>query len=144
MKSDTDHQIVNKIKFSNDEIKFLLSNDSCRIATVSPDNKPHITPVSYIYDKGFFYFATDYKTKKFKNLQHNPNIAIVVDVYSSVNNKAVVVHGKVRIIEKGIKFRNLYDIFNRKFEWVRIDPWKEEQAPFIQIIPYKKISWGLD
>jgi nitroimidazol reductase NimA-like FMN-containing flavoprotein (pyridoxamine 5'-phosphate oxidase superfamily) len=144
MKSINRKQNEQKIKFSDNEIKFLLSNEGCRIATVSRDNTPHITPVSYIFEDGFFYFATDYNTRKYKNLKTNPNVALVVDIYSSVNNRAVIVQGKVTIIEQGKEFQKLYDNFNTRFEWVRIDPWNEGQAPFIRVNPYKKISWGLD
>jgi nitroimidazol reductase NimA-like FMN-containing flavoprotein (pyridoxamine 5'-phosphate oxidase superfamily) len=144
MKSINRKQNEQKIKFSDNEIKFLLDNEGCRIATVSPDNTPHITPVSYIFEDGFFYFATDYNTRKYKNLKTNPNVALVVDIYSSVNNRAVIVQGKVTIIEQGKEFQKLYDNFNTRFEWVRIDPWNEGQAPFIRVNPYKKISWGLD
>lgn len=144
MKSNNYKQNQNRVIFSENEIKFLSSNEGCRIATVSYDNTPHITPVSYIFEEGYFFFATDYSTRKYKNLKENPNVALVVDVYSSVNNKAVVVNGKVAIIEQGNDFQKLYNIFKTKFEWVRTDPWKEGQAPFIQVKPYKKISWGLD
>jgi nitroimidazol reductase NimA-like FMN-containing flavoprotein (pyridoxamine 5'-phosphate oxidase superfamily) len=144
MKSINRKQNEQKIKFSDNEIKFLLANEGCRIATISPDNTPHITPVSYIFEDGFFYFATDYNTRKYKNLKTNPNVALVVDIYSSVNNRAVIVQGKVTIIEQGKEFQKLYDNFNTRFEWVRIDPWNEGQAPFIRVNPYKKISWGLD
>src|SRR5919108_3322133 len=133
-----------RIKFTPEEVGFLLRNEGCRVATVTPKNTPHITPVSYIFEKGRLYFATDYHTRKYKNLRENPKIAIVVDVYSSVNNTAVIIHGKVSFIEYGEKFKKLYNIFYRKFEWVRNEPWKEREAAFVEIEPYKKISWGLE
>lgn len=132
-----------KIKFTVKEMEFLSNNEGCRIATVSPDNTPHITPVSYIFQNDMLYFATDYDTKKYKNLKQNPNIALVVDIYS-LKNSAIIIQGKVDFIEQGIKFQKLYEIFDRKFEWVRADPWKEMEAPFVQVEPYKKVSWGLD
>lgn len=133
-----------KINFTVKEMEFLSNNESCRIATISPDSTPHITPVSYIFQKDMLFFATDYNTKKYKNLKQNPNIALVVDTYSSLKNSAIIIHGKVNFVEQGIKFQKLYEIFDRKFEWVRVDPWKESEAPFVQVEPYKKISWGLD
>jgi uncharacterized protein len=134
----------NKINFTAKEKEFLLRNDGCRVATVTSNNNPHITPVSYIFEKGRLYFATDYNTRKYKNLKQNPKIAIAVDIYSSVNNIAVIIHGKVNFIEYGEKFQKLYNLFHKKFEWVRTDPWKEGEAPFVEVEPYKKISWGFD
>ena len=132
-----------QIQFSSKEIEFLSKHEACRVATVSPGNSPHITPVSYIFEDGLFYFATDYDTRKYKNLKKSPRIALAIDEYSSVNNKAVIINGTTSFIEQGTQFNWLYHIFNRKFEWVRQDPWKEREAPFVRIKPYKKISWGI-
>ena len=133
-----------ELKFTKNEKKFLLENEACRVATTSYNNTPHVTPVSYIYEDGLFFFATDYDTRKYKNLKVNKNIALVVDVYnSSVENKAVIIQGIADIIERGREFRNLYRKFNKKFEWVREDPWKEGEAPFIKIRVTNKLSWGL-
>ena len=62
----------------------------------------HVTPVAYIYEKNFLFFATDYETRKYKNLKVNNRIAASIDIYSSsIENKAVLVQGYADIIEKG-------------------------------------------
>jgi uncharacterized protein len=130
-------------KFNKKEEKFLLENEVCRVST-SHNDIPHITPVTYIYEKNFLFFATDYETRKYKNIKVNNKIAVAVDTYSSsVENKAVIMQGIADIIERGREFRNLYRKFNKKFEWVRKDPWKEGEAPFIKIRVTNKLSWGL-
>lgn len=129
--------------FSKKERKFLLENEVCRVST-SHNEVPHVAPVAYIYEKNFLFFATDYETRKYKNLKVNNRIAASIDIYSSsIENKAVLVQGTADVIEKGREFRNLYQKFYKKFEWVRIDPWKEGEAPFIKIKTFNKISWGL-
>jgi uncharacterized protein len=134
----------NKVKFTKNEEQFLLENEACRVAT-SHNDIPHITPVTYIYENGFFFIATDYNTRKYKNLKLNKNIALAVDIYnSSVENKAVVIQGTVDIIERGEEFKKLYQKFDKGFEWVRNDPWKEGEAPFIKVNPFSKVSWGLE
>jgi nitroimidazol reductase NimA-like FMN-containing flavoprotein (pyridoxamine 5'-phosphate oxidase superfamily) len=132
-------------KFTEKEVSFLLDNEVCRVATSShKSNIPHIVPVNYIYENNFLYFATDYGTKKYQNLEKNKRIAIIVDVYnSSVDNKAVLIQGTAELIQKGEEFKRLYKIFERKFEWVRADPWKEGEAPFVKVKPGHKLSWGL-
>lgn len=125
------------------EKRFLERNELCKVAT-SHNNIPHVTPVNFIFNGGAFYFATDYGSRKYKNLEKNKRVGLVVDVYnSSADNKAVVVQGKAEIIEKGKEFKKLYDAFYEKFEWVREDPWKEEEAPFVKVKPLHKASWGL-
>jgi len=132
-----------RAKFNKKEEKFLLENEVCRLST-SHNDIPHITPVTYIYEKNFLFFATDYETRKYKNIKLNNKVAVAIDTYSSsVENKAVIIKGIVDIIEGGREFRDLFRKFNKKFEWVRKDPWKEREAPFIKIRVTNKLSWGL-
>ena len=130
------------IKFTIKESDFLKENEGCRISTCTSD-VPHIAPVTYYFEDGFFYFATDYDTKKYANLKKNNRIAISVDIYSPSQHKAVVVQGSTTFIEKGPQFKRLYEIFYKKFALVRENPWKEKEAPFVKITPKTKISWGL-
>jgi len=134
----------NNVKFSDKEIQFLDNNEVCRVATVSPDNIPHVVPVSYIFIDSLFFFATDYNTRKYRNLKENKNVALVIDIYDSTNNRAVAIQGTGEFIERGEDFKKVYDIFNRKFEWVRQEPWNEGEAPFVAVKPSRKISWGLE
>lgn len=133
---------LGNVTFSKAERDFLVRNEACRIATCH-DSIPHVVPVSYVFKDGIFYIATDYETKKYENIKENGNVALVVDVYSSVGNKAVCVQGRAEIIEKGKEFARLYKIFYQRFEWVRQDPWEEGEAPFLKVIPTGKVSWGL-
>lgn len=131
------------IKFSRKENQFLQENEVCRIATSFRDI-PHVVPICYIYLNNFLYFATDYNTKKYNNILHNNHISIIVDVYDSIEgNKAVLIDGHAYIIEKGEEFKRIYPYFEKKFKWVRNDPWKEGEAPFIKVIINAKVSWGL-
>ena len=134
---------TNEFRYTKNEEKFLLENEACRMAT-SHNDIPHITPVTYIYKDGFFFIATDYNTRKYKNIKANKKIALSMDIYdSSVENKAIIIQGDVDIIERGQEFKDLYQIFNARFEWVRRDPWKEGEAPFLKIKPLKKVTWGI-
>ena len=66
--------------FSEKELKFILDNEVCRIATAK-DNIPHVVPVCYIYKNNNIFFATDYKTKKYQNLIKNKRISLIIDLY---------------------------------------------------------------
>lgn len=131
------------ITFNQKEIEFIESHEECRLAT-SHDDIPHVKPVSYIYEKNEFLIATDYETRSFKNLKTNHRVALVIDAYKPGNHKAVLIQGKGEIIESGDEFKKNYQKFYNKFEWVRRDPWKENEAPFIKITPITKTSWGLN
>jgi nitroimidazol reductase NimA-like FMN-containing flavoprotein (pyridoxamine 5'-phosphate oxidase superfamily) len=130
------------VSFTKAEKEFLAENEACRLATCH-DNVPHVVPVSYVFEDGAFYFATDLETRKLANIQKNNKVALSVDIYSSVGNRAICVQGDAKIIERGAEFQRLYKIFHRKFEWVRRDPWKEGEAPFVRVTPTSKASWGI-
>jgi len=130
------------VNFSRAERDFLSSNEACRIATCH-DGIPHVVPVSYVFEHGSFFIATDYETKNYDNIKHNKRAALVIDIYSSVGNSAVCMQGTAEIIEKGKEFARLYKIFHDRFEWVRRDPWEEGEAPFLKVTPANKVSWGL-
>jgi nitroimidazol reductase NimA-like FMN-containing flavoprotein (pyridoxamine 5'-phosphate oxidase superfamily) len=129
------------IKFTQKEREFLLSLEEARIATAS-GKIPHVKPVSYIFDDDSIYIATDYSTRTYKNLKENPRAAVTIDIYRIGDHKAVLIQGKVKIIEGGAEFDRIYAKFFEKFEWVRRDPWKAGEAPFVKIIPSTKKSWG--
>jgi PPOX class F420-dependent enzyme/OxyR family protein len=128
-------------EFSKSEERFLKMNELGRLATVSTDGTPHVVPVCHIYHGGKLIVATDYATKKYRNVLANDRVAFVVDVYRP--NRGILVQGKAQILETGPEFREVYRLFYKKFSWVRADPWKEGEALFITIEPTNKVSWGL-
>lgn len=133
---------MKKVAFTKREIAYLSRNEICRVATCR-DNIPHVVPVSYTFRGAKFYFATDYGTTKLKNLKANDRLALVVDTYDEELNQAVCVQGRTRVIEKGPEYVDLYKLFYTKFDWVRENPWKPGEAPFIEVVPSNKVSWGI-
>lgn len=132
---------IQMVKFVAAEERFLKRNELGRLGTVSPDGMPHVVPVCYIYQDGNILIATDYQTRKYRNLRANDRAAFVVDLYKP--NRAILIQGRANILERGLEFREAYGLFYKRFSWVRADPWKEGAAPFIKIEPMNKTSWGL-
>ncbi len=130
------------IEFNQKEIEFLELLEEARIAT-SHGNISHVKPVSFVFVDNTILVATDYNTRTFTNIKSNPHTSIVIDIYRSGEHKAVCIQGETEIIENGLEFKKFYEIFYKKFEWVRKDPWKEDEAAFLKIIPNNKVSWGL-
>lgn len=126
--------------FNAKELRFINKHELCRLATCYK-GKPHVVPVCYIFKDGCFYIASDYDTRKFRNVKSNRNVCLVIDEYKP--NKAIMVDGIAEILEHGDEFRSIYSIFYDRFDWVRADPWDEYEAPFIKIKPIRKVSWGL-
>ena len=69
--------------FTDNELAYLRSQRLARLATVRPDGTPQIAPVGFRYNAdldvieiGGRYLS---QTKKFRNIQQNPHVALVID-----------------------------------------------------------------
>lgn len=131
------------LEMSVEELNFIANNECCRLATCFRD-RPHVVPVSYIFTDGYFYISTDYGTKKLFNIKNNPFVSLVVDIYTPSNHKGIVICGSVTLVEKGDCFKKIYEMFFKRFEWVKNNPWSEGESPFLKISPDTKASWGLN
>ena len=129
------------VKFTAKETAFLRANEVCRLATVSKEGRPQVTPVIYAMDGANFVIAVDYGAKKLKNVRDNPNVALVVDVFRP--NRAVTVEGVCQVYERGPEYLRLLDLLMKKFETYRKNPWGEGESPIFKIAPTKAVSWGL-
>jgi nitroimidazol reductase NimA-like FMN-containing flavoprotein (pyridoxamine 5'-phosphate oxidase superfamily) len=128
---------------NNRERGFLNSKDLCRLATASRDATPFVSPVTYILseDDDHIIIATDYGTKKLKNLKENPKVSLVVDDYQP--NRGVIIHGDCTVLEKGPDYLRLLKLLFAGVKYYRENPWKEGEAPILDIAPRRIISWGL-
>jgi len=120
--------------FSANEISYLQSQHLGRIATVGPDNQPHVVPVSVRYnsetstiDISGHGFA---QRKKWRDVQHNNKVAVVVDDVVSFNPwkvRGVEIRGTVEVLMTGGQTVSPY-----------FDP------EMFRITPTRVVSWGLD
>jgi general stress protein 26 len=129
------------MEFSSEEERFLEENELGRLATICPDGMPHVVPVCYVYRSGSLWVATDYDTRKYRNIMSNAKVAFLVDVGFD-SNRGMLIQGNAKIYARGPVFQEIYAIFHKKFNWVRADPWKEGEVPFIRIEPVQKACWG--
>ena len=128
-------------KLNAKEEAFLKANDVCRLATATKDGRPQVTPVIYAMDKGTVVIATDYGTKKLKNVKENPYVALVVDRLRP--NKSVVMEGTCLVYERGEEYLRLLKVLFDRFETYRKNPWGEGESPIFRVTPTKVVSWGL-
>jgi len=117
--------------FSENELNYLASQRLGRLATIDADGLPHVVPLGWSYnpaldtiDVGGRDFA---RTKKFRNVQANPKVALVIDdVLPPWRPRCVMVRGEAEALEEAASADS------------------EPQGPIIRIHPSQVISWGLD
>lgn len=120
------------------------------LATADADGRPHVIPVCFAFDGKRFYSPIDEKPKRteprklkrLRNIQANPNVALVIDRYDEDWQKLahVLVFGKARALLGGVNHREAVRLLRRKYPQYR--SMSIDQRPLISITPEKIISWG--
>jgi PPOX class probable F420-dependent enzyme len=126
-----------------------------RLATVDSECMPHLIPVVFVFDNDCYFIPIDEKTKRskpenlkrVKNIQQNPNVALLIDEYNEdwtklyfimIQGKASIVGGKesdqneLALLEKAHKLLSGKYVQYQKIgigEYV------------IMIVPQKVITW---
>jgi pyridoxamine 5'-phosphate oxidase family protein len=124
----------NPSPFTPAEIAYLQSQRLGRIATAGRANQPHVVPVGFRYnpeldtiDIGGHNFA---QRKKYRDVQHNPRVAFVVDDLASVNPWRV----------RGIEIRGMAELLSTGGH--EIGPGFDPEM--LRIRPARIISWGIE
>jgi pyridoxamine 5'-phosphate oxidase family protein len=119
--------MVNKetkpVSFTDEEAEFISQSKLARLATSSGRNQPHVVPVAFEFDGEHFYFSgwNLQQSLKFKNIQQNGRVALVIDDLVTVRPwrpRGVVIRGQAEVQEN-------------------------ENGLYVRVTPMRKISWGL-
>ena len=121
--------------FTDNEREYLLSQRLGRLATVRPEGTPQIAPVGFRYnaeldviDIGGRFMS---QTKKFRNIQHNPHVSLVIDdVLPPWQPRGIEIRGTAQTLPTGGKA-----LFGSNYE---------ADDAIIRITPEQVIGWGLD
>ncbi len=120
--------------FSVQELAYIQSQGLCRMATVGASGQPHVVPVTFRYNPeldtidlgGAHGFAT---RKKWRDVQTNPHIAVVIDDVMTNPWKA-----------RGIEIRGEAEMLLTGGKTIR-ENFDEEM---IRVWPTYVASWGIE
>jgi len=120
--------------FTDKEIEYLRSQRLARMATVGSDGSPHVVPVGYRLDADAGAIEIGGHglsgSKKWRDLQANPRIAVAIDDLVSVNPwtpRGIEVRGRAELhTAGGEKFGPGWD------------------SAWIRIVPERILSWGIE
>lgn len=120
--------------FTEAEIEYLRGGRLGRLATVGRDGRPHIAPVTFVFnpdedaiDIGGVFFAD---TKKWRDVQHDPKVAFIVDDSTGTSARGVEIRGEAEPHTSGGESIN-----------PRFPQFKPE---FIRIRPTRIVAWGIE
>ena len=125
--------------------EFLKNGRMLKIASIR-NNKPHVTPIWYVYQNGKFYISTSSKTRKVKNLKRNKNVAFSLDVGEAFADvKAVVGSGTAQIVTDPKLASDVDAKIKIKYLGSTDHPIAKKLAELddtvIEITPTSKVSW---
>ena len=125
-----------------------------RLATVDSECKPHLIPVVFVFDNDCYFIPIDEKTKRskpenlkrIKNIQQNPNVALLIDEYSEdwiklfimIQGKASIIGGKELERNELVLLEKAHRLLSRKYvqyQEIGIGEY------VIMIVPQKVITW---
>ena len=118
-----------------------------RLATVGPDGRPHIVPITFATADGSLYFAVDQKPKRTRNLQRlrnivaNPAVSVLVDHYEDDWSTLwwVRVDGTARIVEEGPEFDEAISLLSARYEQYRSN---RPEGPVVEIKVERMTGWA--
>jgi Pyridoxamine 5'-phosphate oxidase len=58
---------------------FLAARRTCRVATVSADGRPHVTPLWFVWDGSALWLYSITRSRRWAELVADPRVAVVVD-----------------------------------------------------------------
>src|SRR6266511_2230132 len=91
--------------------RLIRSARVAHLATADAYGQPHVVPICFVFDGNYFYSPIDekpkrtapQKLKRLKNIQENPQVALVIDSYNEDWRKLayILVRGSARVLLSG-------------------------------------------
>jgi len=141
---------MNRVTFTEGELRFLARMRVARLATADASGQPHVIPIVFATDGQRLYTPVDEKPKRVAparlkrvhNLLANPQVAVVVDEYDEDWTRLawVLVTGGGEIIEAGEAHALGIHLLQAKYPQYNVMPL--EHCLLIVVTPRRVTSWG--
>jgi PPOX class probable F420-dependent enzyme len=141
---------MNMLDWSPQVQEFVRAHRVARLGTVDDAGRPLVLPICYIVAGEMLYSPTDAKPKRvpvqrlkrLKNIQDNPQVALVIDDYSDdwTQLAYVILHGRAEILTGGSPFERAVAALREKYpQYHRM---AIQENPMIAVHLMRAVSWG--
>jgi PPOX class probable F420-dependent enzyme len=130
--------------------RFIKKQKIGHLATVDSENRPVVVPFCFVYDGRIIYSPLDEKPKRVspeklrraKNVQGNPEVALVMDHYEEDWRRLrfVLIRGRARILHSGREHARAVELLRRKYKQYR--KMRIDARPILRIRPWKIFEWS--
>jgi coenzyme F420-0:L-glutamate ligase / coenzyme F420-1:gamma-L-glutamate ligase len=141
---------MNMLDWSPQVQEFVRAHRIARLGTVDAAGRPLVLPVCYVVLGETLYSPTDAKPKRvpvqrlkrLKNIQDNPQVALVIDDYSEdwTQLAYVILHGRAEILAGGSSSERVVLTLREKYHQYQHMPIQEN--PMIAVHLERAVSWG--
>jgi nitroimidazol reductase NimA-like FMN-containing flavoprotein (pyridoxamine 5'-phosphate oxidase superfamily) len=132
---------------------FLREQRTLRVATASPDGRPHISPLYFAWDGESMWMYSLVRSQRWADLQRNPRCSVVVDAGNEYSElRGVELYGEVEVVGEVPRVGDpnpqldavetlLYSKYGRgevrhdgRHAWLRLRPQREFSWDFRKLI----------
>lgn len=118
-----------------------------RLASVRPDGRPHVVPVTFVLDGDTLATAVDHKPKstaalqRLRNIEARPDVSVLVDHYEDDWSRLWWVRGDGRavVLRDGDRARALVDRLVEKYPAYRA---RRPAGPVIAVTVDRWVTWS--
>ena len=139
-------------KLSPSQDRFVRSARHGHLATADAKGRPHVIPVSYVFDGQAIYSVLDAKPKstphrqlrRVRNILANPQVSLVVDHYEEDWSRLryVMVLGEAGLLQEGEEWARAIVMLREKYpQYQEMDL---DESPVIKIMPVRFIPWSFE
>lgn len=138
------------LRLSPHASRLINSARVAHLATADKRGRPHVIPICFVFDGKCFYSPIDEKPKRvapsklkrLRNIEENPNVALVIDHYDEDWQKLsyVLVRGVAQIVFRGERHAKAVSLLRNKYRQYR--SMAIHDRPMISIAPKQVVVWG--
>ncbi len=118
-----------------------------RLATLQPDGRPHVVPITFAVDDDTVYFAVDAKPKRthdlqrLKNIRAHPAVSVLIDHYEDDWDELwwVRIDGTARIVDDPIEARRAMELLASRYAQYAASP---PGGPVVAITVDRMSGWS--
>ena len=137
-------------QLSEDRARWLARAPTGHLATSDASGAPHVIPVCYAFNGEALYSVLDQKPKRapharlrrVKNIQANPQVALVVDHYEDDWRRLgyILVLGRAELLQQGEEHDQAVQLLREKYQQYR--DMDLDGNLVIKITPERVVAWG--
>ena len=132
------------LSLSADELdRFLAEQRTVRLATASPDSRPHVVPLWFVWVDGTMFMNSTLGNLTIRNIQKNPIATGSIDDGFAYNElKGVLVQGRVEWAEQAPRLETVMHRWSEKYMGGNPLPYnKWKKRVWLRLVPQQLTSW---